>query len=715
MERYKDPSGGVIPKAKVELVNQGTNAVRQAESSANGGYQFVNIDVGTYQLSIEASGFQKTEFQSFELSARETKHIDLDLNVATQATTVTVEAIAVVTTDASNIAETKGSLELTDLPVAIGTRASGSTSAFSTLTAQPGVQIDDSNNIIVAGALPSQQSLTIDGISSIGPGTLGALAELFPSFNAIEEIKISETLNPAEYGGVADITTVSKSGTNNFHGGLFENVQNTAFNAADTFSHEVSPVKLNNFGVYMGGPVIFPHLYNGRNRTFFFGSYEVLRLPKAQTGVLSVPTLAMRNGDLSAYTDRAGGDGTVDRLSRNIQKSELNPFAQKLLDFYYPLPNYGPADAIANNYLVAYPTPINSAQGDVRVDQMISPKHLVYARYTYKNRRVVSAPTDLPFPGGTSRPEIYNAFAASYNWIISPSLVNELRGGFSTINRGFSTGLSAQSAADELGLTDLARTCATRLFPPGRRHCRFSGPTLPPSISTRTRVPIRCWILLHGPSKHTMKFGGDFRYLSSLFTDVFADYRMGVYAFNGAGGAVNALLNPNGNGGSAVPMAQFLLGYPDATTTATVINPVTDAYSKHYAFYGQDDWKVSSKLTINFGLRWEYHPAFQDKQNDVVNWYHDYTSTAADGTTLHGAVIVPNQAAFANINPQFVESLENTPVILASKVGVPEGLAIFFKTGLRAARRIRLSIGRQDGDSRRIRTIHRDAAQRHRH
>ena len=174
----------------------------------------------------------------------------------------------------------RAALELTDLPVAIYTRSQGSTSAFSTLTAQPGVQTDANNNIVVGGALPSQQSLTIDGISSVGPGTLGALAELFPSFNAIEEIKISETLNPAEYGGVADITTISKSGTNQFHGGLFENVQNTDFNAADTFSHAVTPVKLNNFGAFVGGPVIIPHLYNGRNKTFFFTSGEVLRLPE---------------------------------------------------------------------------------------------------------------------------------------------------------------------------------------------------------------------------------------------------------------------------------------------------------------------------------------------------------------------------------------------------------------------------------------------------
>ena len=276
----KDPSGSLIPTAKVDLANAGTNAKRSTVTKSDGAYEFVSVEAGSYKVTIEAPGFQTTESQTFTLDARATVRLDMDLKVATQATTVNVEAVSIVQTDASNISETKGSLELTNLPVAITTRSQGSTSAFSTLTAQPGVQIDNNNNIIVAGATPSQISLTVDGISSVGPGTLGGLAELFPSFNSIEEIKISETLNPAEFGGVADVTTVSKSGTNEFHGGLFENVQNTDFNAADTFSHIVTPVKLNNFGLYVGGPVIFPKLYNGRNKTFFFGSYEALRLPK---------------------------------------------------------------------------------------------------------------------------------------------------------------------------------------------------------------------------------------------------------------------------------------------------------------------------------------------------------------------------------------------------------------------------------------------------
>ena len=218
---------------------------------------------------------------------------------------------ATIETDTSSVAETKGSRELVDLPVAITTRSQGSTSAMSTLTAQPGVQTDASGNISVAGTLPTQLSMSIDGISSMGPGSsmqaggAQALSEMFPSFNAIEEIRIGETINPAEFGGVADITTISKAGSNHLHGGLFENVQNTDFDAADFFSHETNVIKMNNFGIYMGGPVVIPKLYNGRDKTFFFGSFEALRLPKSQTDVESVPTLAMRNGDLSSYLSAA--------------------------------------------------------------------------------------------------------------------------------------------------------------------------------------------------------------------------------------------------------------------------------------------------------------------------------------------------------------------------------------------------------------------------
>jgi hypothetical protein len=675
----KDPSGSLIPGATVTLMNTGTNAQHSAVTNTNGGYEFVNVEIGNWKLSVEATGFQKTEYQAFDLAARATVRIDIDLKVASQATSVTVEAVAVVQTDASNIAETKGSLELTDLPVAISTRSSGSTSAYATLGAQPGVQFDSNNNIEVAGAGPSQLSFSIDGISSVGPGSLGALQELFPSFNSIEEIKISENLNPAEFGGVADVTTVSKSGTNEIHGGVFENVQNTNFNAADTFANTVTEDKLNNFGIYLGGPVVLPKLYNGKNKTFFFGSFEVLRLPKSETFVNSVPTAAMRNGDLSAYLNpNLGGDGVelTGYPNNQIPKSQLNPFTQSLLNTFYPLPNFGAPGAIANNYLGIYPAPINSTQGDVRMDQSLGPKHMIFARWTHKNRRITTPqgqgfyPSNPSTPelGGVSRPEIYNSLATSYNWVISPSLVNELRGGFSVISRNVTGGLTSAQSAATLGLTSGPGALPGPL-PPG-----YDTPTiilagfmgfqaqsndLNPHEGTYEVADSLTWT----KGKHTYKFGGDFRYLSSLNTQVFNDYRMGQYQFNGS--VMSSLLG----GGAAVPLASMLLGYPDLTTIATVLNPNTDSRAGAYALYGQDDFKISQSLTINYGLRWEYHPGFHDINGDSVN-FDPYYQNIVNGRNT-GAVIAENQTALTtNLNPGFVESVSPTPIILASKAGV---------------------------------------------
>ncbi len=673
----KEASGAVVPNAVVEIVSQGKSTVKSTVTDQTGSYQFVNIDAGTYTVSIVATGFQKVQFSAFDLSARETKRVDADLKLATQQQTVNVEstAEAVVQSDASNIAVTKGSLELTNLPVAITTRSTGSTSAFSTLTAQPGVQADASGNISVAGATPSQLSITIDGISSVGPGSMGALGELFPSFNAIEEIKISETLNPAEYGGVADITTVSKSGTNQFHGGAFENLQNSDMNSADTFSHTTPTVKMNDFGAYLGGPVIIPHLYNGHDKTFFFGSFEALRLPKQYTVVESVPTVAMRNGDLSAYADPLTG-----YPGNKIPTSQISPYSQKILNNFYPLPNYGDTNAVANNYLATFNVPINSAQGDMRVDQVLNSKQLLYARYTYKNRRVLDYARDSSgnpgseLLGSTSKPEIYNAFTVAHNWMITPGLVNEVRGGFTRIHRDVTFGVTAQQAASELGLTNLPGPLPPGYDIPTVSISGFIGIHSPTSYLTRKEGTSQVLdTLTYTRGKHTMKFGGDVRKLSSLHTQVFSDDRLGNYQFNGS--ATSALL---GNG-SGTPFASFLLGYPDSTTIGTVINPDTYAYAMHYAVFGQDDWKVSSRLTVNFGLRWEYHPSFHDHNQNLANFDPDYTSIQ-NGQTVRGAVILPSTKTYAILNPGFVQAIAPTPIFTAAQLGIPSNLRFPNKT-----------------------------------
>ena len=689
----KESSGAVVPGAVVNLTNTGTNAKRATVSNDTGGYQFVNVEVGTYTMTVEAPGFQKASFNAFDLGGRETKRLDAELSIASQTTSVNVEASAgAIETDTSSIAETKGSRELTDLPVAITSRSTGSTSAMSTLTAQSGVQTDSNGNISVAGSLPSQLSMSIDGISSMGTGSaisanaVGAVSELFPSFNAIEEIRIGETINPAEFGGVADITTISKAGSNHVHGGVFENFQNSYTNAADFFSHEVNEVKMNNFGIYMGGPVVIPKLYNGHDKTFFFGSFEVLRLPKTQTEIESVPTEAMRNGDLSAYLSAVNG-GAANQLTgypgNIIPASMLSAYSQRVLSTFYPLPNYGAPGAVANNYLANFPIPINSAQFDARVDQMIGSKNLVFARFTYKNKRLQAVPIapsfanpgspSVPTVGENSIPEVDQALTIAWNYTISPTLVNELRGGYSKSVQASTYGVTAQGAANALGLTGLPQA------PPANAN-------IVPQIVIAGFTPIGLQnenanqgttqfleTLTWTKGKHTIKFGADYRRLHAFYNAVYYSSLEGQYAFNGS--VLGSLLGP----GNATPIASFLLGYPDNSSIATSLACCTFATAQHFAGFVQDDYKLSKNLTLNYGLRYEYHPTFRDSYNNLSNIDLNYTGVV-DGQSVHGAVIVPGTGTLGFLNPGFAASIYPTPIVTAQSLGIPASLRWSTKT-----------------------------------
>jgi hypothetical protein len=280
----KDPSGAAIAGCTVTVKNLGTSATRTATTDSTGSYTVVNLEPGDYEITMEASGFQKVTRPNLQLLSRQTVRVDGAMALATQAQAVevAVQAEAPINTEVSNISESKLGRELIDLPVALGSRASGSTSAFATLTTQPGVETDNSGNISVAGSNIDMLSMSIDGISTMSPRNSAPLSELFPSFDGIAEIHVSEVNNSAEFGGISDVTTISKGGTNQYHGSLFENHQNAAFAARNTFSATVPKLIMNDFGGSVGGPVSVPKLYNGRDKTFFFLDWESLRLPFQQ-------------------------------------------------------------------------------------------------------------------------------------------------------------------------------------------------------------------------------------------------------------------------------------------------------------------------------------------------------------------------------------------------------------------------------------------------
>lgn len=657
-----DPSGAAVAGGIVTVKNTGTSAQRSTLTNEKGDYVLVNLEAGSYELTVEAPGFQKSRYTA-ELAARDTVRVDAALSVAAQTSTVMVNASAeaVITTDVSSIATAKTGRELVDLPVAIASRGSGSTSPISTLTTQAGVQTDASGNLSVAGAKPSMLSVSIDGISSVSPRSSAAISELFPSFGAIAEIRVSEINNAAEFGGVSDITTTSRGGSNAFHGGLFDNLQNTAFNARNTFSASVPKLDMNDFGVFAGGPVFVPGLYHGRNKTFFFASYEGLRLAKQSVLTESVPSLALRSGDLSAYKPVKDPDTGAPFPNNQIPVTRFSPISSNALAMFYPLPNTGAPNAVSNNFAMNFPTPIDSDQGDIRIDQVIGSRQSAFARYTYKKRSVLNAPTGSVNQGPTTAPEVDAGLTVAHNWILTPHLVNEVRAGFNSTNSSSSNQTLATQTISQLGFTGIPDP------PPGSGSPSFSitgfqaasfGAS---SISKGKNLQLidnLTWVR----GRHTLKFGGDYRHMTALFSNVFASSRAGTYSFNNS--VTSSII------GNAY--AAFLLGIPDSTGLATVLNPDTFSYGNSYALYAQDDWKATSRLTINYGLRWEYHPAFNDHYSNLADFLPDYSATI-NGVPVHGAVVVPDKG-MKWVNPDFVASITPTPILSATQAGLPQSM-----------------------------------------
>jgi hypothetical protein len=256
-----DPAGQVLTDATATLTNTETGGTTTVKTDKEGTYSFLNVMPGTYSISISMDGFQQKEYSNLVLQARDTQRIDVKLTVGSTVSTVLVQATAaVINTDVSNLAETRTGIELNELPLAISSRASGSTSPFATLTSQAGVQTDSTGNISIAGAKPSLLNVTIDGISTMNVESSAPAAELFPSFNSIEEIRVSQNGNAAEFGAISDITTVSKGGTNNPHGGVFDNYETAGFNAKSPFATTKPKLVMNDFGAFYSGPVMVPKL-----------------------------------------------------------------------------------------------------------------------------------------------------------------------------------------------------------------------------------------------------------------------------------------------------------------------------------------------------------------------------------------------------------------------------------------------------------------------
>jgi len=712
----RDPSGAVLQGAQVTLANTGTNATRTAVTDASGNYTFSNIDVGAYALTVAAPGFETDSLPAIALTARETRRIDAALKPGAESQTVVVNdnPSPVITTDVSNLAETKAGDELVELPVAIYSRSTGSTSPISTLTTEAGVQTDDTGNLAVDGTTAALLSVTIDGISSVGVEYSGPVNEMFPSFNSIEEIRVSESNNGAEFGGVADITTVSKAGNNKYHGGLFENNENTVFNSNNTFAISKPKIIMNDFGGTLGGPVKIPHLFNGKDNTFFFISYEALRLPRETPIVLSVPSMDMRNGYIGYYLDQTycqpnpsvqcpngytvyNPDGTVLTNSNTNAQVTPNAISTKLLDALMPIPNLGPSDSFVNNYQVNFPSPISSNQGDVRLDRTLSSRQNIFARFSYKNRQVTTAPSAActftycaeagsPLQGAYNTPEIDEGMTFAHNFIFNSHLLNEFRGGYNAQHTSETQSYSSAALLNQTGLTvpqpDTDWSEAPQVLINGFMSTGAGNPGV-----QRGQIIQALDNLTWSTGKHSFKFGADFKRLTDHDDNVFGNYRSGWYVFDGSSSiaqgtacsdaATDSCANfpaPTGE-----PYAGFLLGDPDYTEVSSTNDPTMNGIGYSYAFFGQDDWKITPHLTLNLGLRYELHPPIHESHYNTATFDPDYSGTVG-GEPVNGAVVVSNAQGESLDSSSFESSIAPTPILTAAQVGVPQGLRFTDKT-----------------------------------
>src|SRR5580658_3427980 len=315
----RDPTNLAIPQAEVTLRNLDENTSRVVVSDESGGFLFENLKPGNYSLSGAKTGFSKSPTVALELTARQSARADLSLSVGQVQQTVNVESAAEqINTENSVVGDTRGNEQIVEMPLNFRAQT---TSPLGALALSPNVVTDSQGNIAVGGATFAMTGFSVDGISTADVVHNGSLVNAYPSSEGLAELKVTSFNNSAEFAQVADVTFITKSGTNQIHGSLFEYLQNDALDATILNFTSKAPKRFNTFGGSLGGPVTIPHLYHGKDKTFFFFDYEGNRRETSVPEQLLVPTQAERDGNLSLLVQQA-------------QANTQDPYA-----FIYPIAN----------------------------------------------------------------------------------------------------------------------------------------------------------------------------------------------------------------------------------------------------------------------------------------------------------------------------------------------------------------------------------------
>ncbi|GAA3758956.1 TonB-dependent receptor [Terriglobus aquaticus] len=699
----KDASGAAIPNATVRLHRTETNTDRTVLADRDGNFTALNVDAGTYDITVTSAGFASKIATGVRLDARQQLRYDATLSVSTTNDTVTVNAsdAGVINTENAQVSASLSPQAVLDLPA--NYRGAGSTSPLNVVQTLPGVQPDSASyppapsthpapslRFSIQGGLPSQTETTIDGISAQNQTSNNIQGDAFPSAESIAEIRVDGVNNNAEYGQPGEITIVTKSGTNHVHGSGFWYFQNSAFDAVPYQGYvppgqtPLKPKKVaNDFGATISGPVVLPHLYNGRDKTFFSGTYEGLRYPQSSILQASVPTVRMKQGDLSQEEPTTqlqnpftGGVYAGNRVPINASSAAFLAL--------YPDPNVDANlslnQAVAQNgfnYISTRRDDISSNQFDVRGDQTLGDKISFFGRYTFKNIDQVQ-PADLLLPNSTAFAH-YRIFASSLNYAISPRVANEFRFGFTLEQDGNQNPFNGQGFTKGTGL-NVAANQQTPFFN-GLPHLQFNGGDDPVySIGSRLGYDEASHLYQYVDNltlqlgQHTVRVGFDIRHL---------------LAHTEAGGETSSInygnfnFDPN-NTATGNQWADFLIGVPYYTQGNTISRD-NDGSANAYAFYAEDSWKATPNLNVNFGLRYEYHPPLAAAGGLAGNFDPSVPRTGriiyptgAEGTLAAEELASFNACPRAGVNQPYatasIQGVGCTPLVSSSEAGLPLGL-----------------------------------------
>jgi hypothetical protein len=699
-----DPAGKVVGDAAITATDAATGTTYKTASSSAGYYVFPSVRTGTYQVAITSAGFKTAVYSGVIVAVGATTSRDVTLAVGSANENVTVTAGTVsLEKDTSDIDASISPEQVQDLPLAV----SGSLRSITSMeflvpgTVGPGTSSGGSGFQMtkINGGQEEGTDYLVDGITTNrqenGSGSVDILT---PSPDAINEFHISLSGLPAELGrttgGIANYNT--KSGTNDYHGNVFDIYKNAAFDGNNWFNNgylaqttdptvraslQRPPDTKNNYGLSLGGPVRLPRLYNGRDKTFFFFDWEQLRYSTGSAPTSTIPTPAElgSNGEYFDFTSVLGGpipgasDGCNSTLyygeifdpnsettvggvpcrtplTYNGQLNEIpigreSQVAKAVLQ-YLPTPNLTSGTA---NYVYSTHDQLNQTVYSVRIDQNLGPNHKIWGFWSSRENTDHGGGANLPAPltsaGGAHSDQLGKLFRLGWDWVISPSLINSLTFGSNRSNN-LTTAAASYLNSDWDSKLGIANGSGP-VFP----GFVFNGSPYPGFGENAGSQDVDNTIALNDivhwqRGAHSFKFGGEAQYHQYSFVS-----RIGGTC-SGTSGCFTFWDNQTASdttywGQDGNSFAAFLIGQAGTANALKQIH--APRWLTHYgAVFAQDDWKVRPNLTLNLGVRWSFDTPRHEADGDTSILDPTAPNTAANG--IPGALVFAGKGTGRNGN-----------------------------------------------------------------